>query len=1034
MIENFVKRPAMTIVLVSVFVILGLYSYKNLIIERQPKIDFPIVTIRTVYPGATPVEIESQILEKIEDAVSEISDIEKIRSEAYDNYGLVIVEFLLKADVNVKANEVKDKVEPLISELPNGADDPIVTKFDPLVEPIVELILTSDQMSGTELYDYADRTLKDEFTRISGVASVELSGGRQRQINVNVDPFLMEQKFLTLNNVVQEIKSSNLNVPGGSMERNYDKVSVRFQAEFDNIEQIRNLSIASAEGTRHPLSSFAQVRDSYKDVETITRFDGRDAVGLSVNKLSDGDAVTIAKVISQRVASLNEELDRGMNLVVAYDSTDSILKDTNETIVNIVFGIALTILILFAFLGNLRVTFIASVVIPTSLISTFLLMDFSGFSINFMTLLAMGTALGTLIANAIVIIESISALLDEGYSPKDAAVQGTKRVTFAVIASAGTNLVVFTPIAFMGGIVGQFMKSFGLTVVFATLFSLLASFSLTPMLAGLLLRPKGSGERRGLLYWLGYPLHVLLVVPANWLVKFLVNEYRYLFNMMFKVPIVALLVALGIFASPMFIMKYVGGEFISTSDVNAIRVRIERPQGTPIEETVQTVKQAESIVKDIPEAESYLSRVGNDGVETALVTVNLVDKDQRTRTDQDIIAAITPEIAQIPDAIITLERGDAGPGGAIGDVTIDLYGDDYQTMVELSERMQAIMEQTGNFSTVVTTHKEPKDEIVFTPNRDKLYQYGLSSAAIGSLMRTAVTGDDDMNYKDRGEEYDINVSVRDEYKTSLEDIASLSVLAKGGLLPIQSFGELETRKSLPPLKRRDKQRIIQLGGYLARSTANVVMQELTQKFEQIDFPAGYGYRFSGNQENQQESSQEIGQAFILAVVLTYMLLAAILNSFIHPFTIVSAVFTSFTGVFYGLFFLDYTINIGSMMAMVMLVGLAVNNAILLLDETFVQIDNGYSIQEALWQATVNKFRAILMASLAIIAGTLPQLSDPNVTKASMGAVIIGGMLASVLFTFILTPVAFYYLERLRRGTERLFQRNTTKSVQQPSAN
>jgi HAE1 family hydrophobic/amphiphilic exporter-1 len=301
-------------------------------------------------------------------------------------------------------------------------------------------------------------------------------------------------------------------------------------------------------------------------------------------------------------------------------------------------------------------------------------------------------------------------------------------------------------------------------------------------------------------------------------------------------------------------------------------------------------------------------------------------------------------------------------------------------------------------------------------------------------MRTAVTGDDDMNYKDRGEEYDINVSVRDEYKTSLEDIASLSVLAKGGLLPIQSFGELETRKSLPPLKRRDKQRIIQLGGYLARSTANVVMQELTQKFEQIDFPAGYGYRFSGNQENQQESSQEIGQAFILAVVLTYMLLAAILNSFIHPFTIVSAVFTSFTGVFYGLFFLDYTINIGSMMAMVMLVGLAVNNAILLLDETFVQIDNGYSIQEALWQATVNKFRAILMASLAIIAGTLPQLSDPNVTKASMGAVIIGGMLASVLFTFILTPVAFYYLERLRRGTERLFQRNTTKSVQQPSAN
>ncbi|MFW7379810.1 MAG: efflux RND transporter permease subunit [Oligoflexus sp.] len=1021
MIESFVKRPAMTIMLVMVFVILGIYSYQNLIIERQPKVEFPIVTVQTIYPGASPVEIESQILEKIEDAVSEISEIETIRSDAFENFGVVVIEFLLEADVNVKASEVKDKVEAIINELPASAEQPIIAKFDPLVAPIVELILTSDELNERELYDYADQRLKDEFTRISGVASVELSGGKQRQINVDIDPFLMSQKYIVLGDVVREIRGANLNVPGGSLVRNYDEVSVRFEAEFQDIKEIENLMIVSNEGTSHRLSTFARVSDSHKDVESITRFNGENAVGLSINKLSDGDAVTIAQSLKQRIDELNEQMAQGLKITVAFDSTDSILKENNETIINILIGVGLTILILFSFLGNLRVTFIAAVVIPTSLVSTFLLMDFSNFSINFMTLLAMGTALGTLIANAIVIIESISALLDEGYSSTDAAIKGTKRVSFAVIASAGTNLVVFTPIAFMGGIVGKFMMSFGLTVVYATLFSILASFTLTPMLCALLLKPKSEQNQKNWLYCLGYPLQVLLVKPTEMLMKFLINEYRHLFHVMFKVPIVALIIALGIFISPfIFIMSYVGGEFISRTDVNMIQVKIERPQGTPIEQTLATIERVENVVKDVPEVISYLSRVGIDGVENATVTVNLEDRSERNRSDEEIIRAITPEMAKIPDAIVTLERGAGGPGGSMADVTVDVYGRDYETMVEISDKLRNIMLETGNFSTVVTTHKDPKEEIVFRPDRERIFQNGLSSAAIGTLIRNAVSGNEEVKFKDQGEEYDINVSVRDEYKTSIEDIGTLAIMAKGGLLPIEHFGDLSMTQSLPPLKRRDKQRLIQLGGNLARSTAAEVNQDLAKRFAEVEFPAGFGYRFSGNAENMEESGREIGKAFLLAVILTYMLLAAILNSFVHPFTIVSSVFTSFAGVFYGLFFLEFTINIGSMMAMVMLVGLAVNNAILLLDETFVQIDEGKSLQDALWQAAVNKFRAILMSSIAIISGTLPQVFDPAVTKASMGGVILGGVLASVLFTFILTPLVFYYLEKIRRWFNGLF--------------
>ena len=1013
MIETFVKRPATTIVFIMIFVVLGLFSYNKLIIEATPRIEYPIVSVNMPYPGATPVEVETQLLKKVEDAVAEISDIKKITGNAYESFGLLMIEFEIKADVNNKAIEVKDKVEAILNELPDDAERPIISKFDPLVTPIFYLTLSSSKLGPRELYQLADIDIKNRLSTVPGVASVEISGGLERQINVNLNRNLMQRYFITLQDISSAIAKRNLNVPGGSITQGQNEITVRFQGEFQSVKDIREMPLTTREGMSIKLSDVAEVVDGAEEVETVARWNGKESVTLAINKLSDGDAVSIAERARQEITRIQNTLPESTELAVSYDSTERIVTNTNGTLANIAIGVALTVGILFVFLGNFKVTFIAAVVIPTSLISSFLLMDFAGFSINMMTLLAVGTALGTLIANAIVIIEAVVAKLEQGLESHEAAIQGTKDVALAVLASAGTNLVVFTPIAFMGGMVGQFMNQFGLTVVFATIFSVIGSFSLTPMMCGALLNRKmvehkdrkDDGPVRKVLL-------ALFVHPVDAVLKSLLREYKRVFDLLFRLPKTSLGVIILIILSPAFIMPYIGGEFFSASDEDVIRVTVEMPQGSALSETVKAVEQIEMLVDEVPEVTTFLSIVGEDGYENASVIVNLKELEKRNRSDVDIINDLIPKFAKIPDADITMARGAGGGASGQADVTIDVRGIDYAKMVELSEKMSQVMKDSGFFRSLTSSHKEPKDEIVFLPNATVMQQFGVTNSQVGPLIRTAVTGDDAAVFRERGEEYDINVTVDEEFKRNINDISSLYIDTKGGLLPISRLGELQVQKALPPLQRRDKRRIIQLQGYLSKSTASEVQAFLGEQFKNINFPEGYDYAFTGKAENMAETGKEIGTAFLMAVILTYMLLVAILNSFIHPFTIVSAVFTSFVGVFYTLFFLEFTINIGSMMAFVMLVGLAVNNAILLLEQTMVHRASGKEIIESLWLAAEERFRPIAMTSLAVIFGTLPQIFDPSGVKASMGAVVVGGMIASMFFTFVLIPLVYWYLERM----------------------
>jgi HAE1 family hydrophobic/amphiphilic exporter-1 len=1001
MIESFVKRPATTWMMVLVFVVLGIVSYFSLIVEDKPKIDLPLVSIKVVYPGASPADIEAQIIKKIEDVIAEISEIKKIESTANENYGFVMIEFNIEADVNIKAIEVKDKVESIINDFPKAAEKPEIAKYDPLIKPIMDMVLYSENIDDRTLYEYADKDLKARLTVIDGVASVDITGGKKRQINVDLDSTLMKKHFISINEVIGQISAKNLNIPGGSFERSSSNLGVRFTGEFESVAEIANMELVSKEGSTFKLSDIASVEDSFKKVETITNFNGTNSVGLSVKKLSDGDAVSIAKNVRKQLDNIIQGLPEGMNLVVATDTTEVILSNTYSTVWNIILGIILATIILFLFLGNVRVTLITVIVVPTSLISTFFLMDLSGFSINMVTLMAMAISVGTLIANALVIQENVSRHLEMKKSRFDSAVDGTKEVTVAVLASAGTNLVVFTPIAFMGEIVGQFMQQFGLTVVYATLFSILASFSVTPMLCALLLHPGKQEEYK-------------IVVKINKFIDKVIAEYRLIFNFIMRHRWKTVIVCVIAMFSIVFPLAFTGSEFFGNSDMNIIRINVTAPQGTNIHKTRAIVSEIEQLVSDIPELDNYVSKVGVDGEENGDLTLNLIRSEKRSRTDKDIVDYLIPKIAQIPGAEINIITGE-GQGPQDADVSINVYGEDYDKMIELSEKMLHIAENTGYFRSIESSYKNPKQEIRFTPDSQRLIFFDVKNTDVGSTIRNSINGNDTNIYKEKGEEYKLNVELSDEYKRTFMDVEQINIMASRGLIPISELGKVEYSESYPSIKRRDKKRVIQLSGYLSKSTAGQVQAILAEEFKKIEFPAGYGYKNVGRAEFFSDTLKEIAKAFIIAVILTYMLLVAIMNSFSLPFIIGTTILTSFIGVFYFLFFFGYSINIGSMMAIVMLVGIVVNNAILIVDHAMQRMtQDKLSPRDALWDGISVKFRAVFMISLSIIVGVVPQMFDKMSVKASMSGVMIGGLLGSILFTFILAPVVFDLIKGRKR--------------------
>ena len=1013
-----VWRPVLTSMLVTLFVVLGAFSYFAIPIDLFPEVDFPMVTVTTIYPGAGPEEVEAEITEPIEDAVSTIANLESLISFSQENVSTVIIEFDYSVDADLAAIEVKDKVDVIRAQFPSDAEAPTVMKLDINAMPIIDITLSGPQ-SLEALTDLADDLVADRLARVEGIASVSMTGGREREIEVLVHPDRLRAYGLAITDVAALVGGENLTIPAGRITEPSAEFSVRVVGEYGSLTEIEELPLWLPQGGRIRLADVATVREGFADIREIARHNGQPAVSLSLQKQSGANTVVAARGVFEAVDELRAQMPPGAELTIVRDASEFIRDSIQDIFRNIIIGIVLTTLVLFLFLHSWRGTIVAAVAMPATIIATFLAIEQVGFTINIMTLMALGITVGILVTNTIVVLESVYRHLDMGKSPKEAAEIGTTEVAVAVAASALTNVVVFTPIAFMEGIIGQFFVSFGLTVVFASLFSVLFSFTLAPMLAARVLRARDadSAETKGLLsgFWRAFDsgydgLREDYRSALSWVLQSKRNGWLVIGGTL-MVLVLSMVVA----------SVFVGGEFMPAQDEGLALVTLELPPGTPPENTARAAALAEDALRELPEVVTMLTTVGGKAGGFAFRSGagegNVAQIQVTVESDlptEDLLPLMREKMARIPDTDVTATLTEStGPGGE-APLQILIKGPEQDRLEVLAEEATTVVAAIPGLVEVSNSIADPRPEIVFRPNREVLSEYGLSVAAVGGTMRASIEGIVPGVYREAGDETDIRVRLTESSRDRVSELGSLQIRSREGMVPVSSLGSIDEYEGESAIQRNDKQRTVQIDAYMAGGSLTALVSEIQLGLDALDFPPGYSFEIGGDFEMFAESLIEMLKALIMAILLTYIILAMILESYVHPITIMLTLPLGFVGAVFSLFLASKSLNIFSMMAVIMLVGIVVNNAILILDYTQQLREKGMGLVEALLEAAPVRLRPILMTNIAIAIALVPQAMGSGagaVFRVPMAVVTIGGVLVAAVFTLFLIPVIYTKLDR-----------------------
>lgn len=1017
-----VKRPIMMTMLIMAFVIIGLFSYFELPVDRMPEVDIPFVTIETIYIGAGPEEIENTITKLIEEEVSTVSGIKKVESYSMEGISIVVLEFYLSEDIDIVAIEVKDKVDAILYKLPSDAEKPSIQKIDFGAFPIVRAALTGP-MSTRELYTLADEELKDELGRVPGIAKINITGGRERKILVEMDKNTLEAYGLTFNTVMQIISANNVDMPGGNFQKEGFEYSVRLEGEFESIEELRNLDIPTAYGNIK-LFQIADIKDASDKPREKTRYYNvndtdnnnakfRRSVGLSFIKQGDANTIEATDRLLEKIEDINKRLPAGTSLEVVLDTSDWIRAAVADTRSNVLYGILFVALVLLVFLHDPRSTFIASVSIPASIISTFILMRFLDFSVNIITLMAFSVSIGTLVTNSVVVLENIVRHLKGGESPRGAADKGTGEIALAVASSALTNVVVFLPIAFMQSMVGQIFREFGLTVTFATLFSLFVSFTLAPLLASRMLKHHDEEKKNWFARWFDNGFQKFENGYKNFLNLFLTKWYAILLGF---------IVVVALFVGSLQLAGKLGGEFTPKTDESEASIEIQFPLSYNLEKTENTFAKLEDRLKQYPQIEAIYTEIGrvsdsNVGVNLGNIQLALVPIDQRDLDADEVAAMLRKDLIDIPDANIKITGMQSGGGPSEAPIVVDVSGPDMEVLQTVAQDVLEVIKDVDGAIDVDTNYKTGKPEIKIKPDREKLALAGLTAYQLATIVRGTIEGLVASEYREDGEEYEIKVKFKEAAVSDPSKIGEIPIMTPSGETMILSqLADLELGEAPTKITRKEKSRTISiLANTSGRSVGEVMADIRKQVPQKVEFPLGYTVAYGGEIEMMEESQGDMMMAFVLSIILTYMLLSALLESFVQPLIILLTVPLSFIGIFPFLYVTGNTINILSMMAIVMIVGIVVNNGILIMDYTNLLHKGGMKVNEALLQACPIKLKPIIMSNLAIIMGMTPTalgLGEGAEFRAPLAIASIGGLISSTIFTLFLVPTVYSIYVRL----------------------
>ena len=1004
--DTSIRRPVFATMVILGLVILGVVSYPRIGVDLFPKVEFPIVNISTTLKGASPEVVDIDLTDKVEEAVNTINGVKTITSTSTEGRSTVIVEFNLERDIDLAVQDVREKIAAIRNRLPEDIDEPVIEKVDPDANPVIWIALTGER-SIRELSTYADEILKEQLQRINGVGAIRIAGLRLRQVRVWLDRDKLSAYRISAHDVLIALQRENIELPGGRIEGEFKEYLIKVKGEFTNVQEFNDLIVGFYNGTAIRLKDVGRAEDGMAEKRSVTRFNRVPSIGLGIQKQSGTNTLEVTDRIKKEIENIRKSLPAGMKLEISFDQSHFIKRSIEEVQFHLLYGGFFASIAVLLFLRSIRVTIISAIAIPTSIISTFAIMNVFGFTFNNMTMLGLSLSVGILIDDAIIVIENIQRHIEKGMGIREAASFATSEIGLAVMATTLAIVVIFLPVAFMKGIIGMFFFQFALTVVFAILVSLFVSFTLTPMLSSKFLKEHTSSHTSTSVF-----KHL-----SDWLekqYKKVEESYRRLLSIAIEHRAIVIVSAVIIFILSLYITKFLGKEFLPSEDQSRFVARLEAPKDYSIDQIEGMFKKAEEIVLATPEIMTIFYGQGTFGeVHKGTMFIGLKPKSERTRSQQEIMADMRKQFRQIPGLKGTAEDVSlVGGGQRMVPIQYSIRGRNLEELNGYSKQIVSEFSKLSGIVDVDTSLEAGKSEVKVYIDRNKAADLGVDIATVAETINFLIGGEVDITrFKDeaRGRRYDVKMRLNPENRKDPDDIGRLFVRSKDGrMIELSNIVEIKEGGGPSVINRVDRQRAITL-------FANLEGKPLGQAKEELDnialkiIPPDYTGSHKGMADMMGESFGYLMFALILGVILAYMVLASQFESFIHPITVLLSMPFSFIGAFAALLITGMTLNIFSFIGLILLMGLVKKNAILLVDYTNTLRAKGMERKEAILTAGPVRLRPILMTTFAMVFGMMPialGIGEGSETRAPMAIATIGGLLTSLFLTLVVIPVVY----------------------------
>jgi multidrug efflux pump len=1003
-----IKRPVLAIVMSLTIVLFGIIAFTQLPVREYPDIDPPIISVVTLYRGASPNVVETEITDILEEQFATLEGVKTIKSASRGEGSVITIEFELNRDVNEAANDVRDRVSRIRGSLPQEIEDPVISKVDANAQAIVWLALSSKSRTQLELSDFADRILKEKIQRIPGVGSVIIGGERKYAMRVWLDPLKMASYQLTTQDVEQAIRSENAEIPGGRVEGERREFAVRTRGELAKPEEFGAIIVSQKGNNVVRIRDIAEVKVGAEDERSTARFNGQTAIGLGVVKQSKANTVDVARDLLAKLPEYEKLLPEGMRLDVAYDSAEFIKESISEVQETIIIALALVVLVVLAFLKSFRATIIPSLAIPISIVGTLAAIYFAGFTINILTLLGFVLAIGLVVDDAIVVLENIYRHMEMGKSRWQAALDGSKEIGFAVISTTIALVAVFIPLAFLSGNVGRLFNEFGIAVAVAVLISGFVALSLTPMLSSQILRPlHGTGNS-----WASRSFDRFF----DWLNKI----YDRSLKTALRYRLLMILGGVAAMAIGFFLFTKLPSELVPVEDRGVGFGIVIAPEGATLDYTDSYVKQVENVLLSLPERQGLFSATGlgfegPGDVTNSFMFLNLKPRSQRDKSQQQIIQELFPRLMAIPGVLaFVINPPSIGADFNSSPVEYVLQGENYEDLNKAIGVMMGEASKLGYLINLDNNLKLNKPQLDIKIDRERASGLGVSVSDIGSTLETFLGGRQVTDFKRGTKQYDVLLQMKPQDRSTPDAIQNIYLRGSGGLIQLASVVNVEKTVAPKDLNHYNRVRSATITASLAPGVALGQALDDLDKIAAAKLPPGITKEYGGQSLEYKSSSSALYLMFIMALVFIYLVLSAQFESFIHPFIILLSVPLAVIGAIFTLFVFGQSMNIYSQIGLIMLIGLVTKNSILIVEFANQQVEKGLSIVDAVIEAATIRLRPILMTSLATIFGILPiaiGLGAGAESRRPLGLAVVGGMLFSTFLTLIIVPVVYTLLAR-----------------------